>query len=665
MEAGKMELETIEFNLLELVEGCVELLSSTARDKGLALFTFVDPKIPKIVQGDPVRLRQVLLNLTSNAIKFTSSGKVIVEAQTIKPALDGEVKLRFSVTDTGCGLTKEARALLFQPFIQADGSTTRKYGGTGLGLSISKRLVEMMNGSIGVESEFGKGSKFFFSASLQCGNTEAPLLDPEIKLALQNKRILLMDENKCLSLVAKPYLEASDVITTAACDPQTVVFMLKRALLQNIPFHLLIVDYEKHFDAKNSFVLNAAISSANDSKTPMIFLINFDEEDQIAKFSKKGSSAAYLIKPIRQNSFYRLVAKMLSQPTYFSEHPSFKSKTEELKKFSIEEEPHERSGDEVNSNGSEKIETEMGKKIVFVESQVAELETNKKQRTHALVMGKRIKILLAEDNITMQKLGVQQLSKLGFDVTAVGNGSDILKALKNENFCMILMDCQMPIIDGFETTKIIRQNEKTTGEHIPIVALTASAMDGDKEICYAAGMDDYLSKPVDQQQLKLIIQKWCEKKNEQSQSPDLKDIEPILQIDGAKDNSADNPFDIQQLILLYGGENIAEILRSFVSEGREILSQIQKSLSKKDIESLTAEAHSLKGMAMVLTAHQMAEVSLALEQAAKNAAFEKVASHLSILEQSLLSAQAFIASVVDETEKNSLNSNLQAENLQV
>ena len=771
MEAGKMKLDVVEFDLLPLVEGCADMLASSAREKGLIMITYLDPTIPRILIGDPLRLRQVLLNLISNAIKFTHDGKIIVQVKALS-SIERHLELQFSVTDTGVGLSAEAKTFLFQPFVQADGSTTRKYGGTGLGLSISKRLVELMNGSIGVDSESGKGATFFFTVPLECPDTNLPVLNDLTNFEHSDKRVLLVDESGALSLAVQPYLAAAKLKTTVVIDNQKAVFQLKSALLQKVPFHLLIIDFDRKDAEAKQPLLKAIAESARNSRTPMIYLINFDEKERVLKSAKSTSAACFLTKPIHQLALYRMVEQSLSGAGFsaddWDDQPlpdflidsassSLKQTDETTSADGVESEilKAETSCDSAANKAS--ALTEKAAQITILSSDTAlisartretkistctdgldevapistkapdttpeepslsalpatpianEAKTIEQSAVDRLGEPERQglrtgspstrpnpdqkhnlrKILLAEDNTIIQKVAVQQLSRLGFSVKTVNNGQEVLEELKVNDYSMILMDCQMPIIDGFETTRKIRHEEKSSGQHIPVVALTASAMQEDENICYAAGMDDYLCKPVDRQKLKAIIRKWCpglvdldsQGGNVDSSHPPAKagsvsrHLTPtahrthektiwtstenntkrnlVEKTDQPADNETDlaSPFDMYQLTQLYGEANIPELLTSFSGEGDAILAQIKESMADRDMNALKAQAHTFKGMAAVLTAAHLAQLSLRLEQAAKTAAFDDAEICLVQLKKSFKAAKGTIVEFLKNSKK--------------
>jgi CheY-like chemotaxis protein len=597
-----------------------------------------------------------------------------------------------------------------------------------------------MNGSIDVESEFGRGANFFFTVSLKRPPESRTILDDLSLPELASKRVLVINENGSLSHAVQPYLESAGLTTTAVNEAQRAVFQLKSALLQAVPFHLLIVDFDRKYAETNKPFFEAIAESARDSRTPIIYLINFDEKEKVLKSVKSTYASSFLTKPIRQLAFYQLVAELLSRSAYSSEnweeepltgllidsaaltgaisHEADNSKRPDGK---AETEPERVNSAQLQTSPPPDAQPQMpGQAAAHGQSLDVSQKTTGPIRMSAagssLITAKadpdwasknrKHKILLAEDNSIMQKVALQQLTKLGFTVTAVSNGREVLEELKNSEYSMILMDCQMPIIDGFETTKIIRSAEKKSGKHIPVVALTASAMEDDEEICYAAGMDDYLCKPVDRQKLHSIMNKWCPglsetEVNEDSSTASVnsgivtgRGTETGSATTGARTGSGTNyvvetalaaheqkltvtapettahtagsalfeetgkfsdaelaavsTFDSQQLVALYGKDAIPELLVSFSAEGATILINAKKALENRDLQQLKAEAHTFKGMAAVLTAHQLARISLNLEKAAKTAAFDEAERCIKQLEEAFKAAKESVQGFLDK-----------------
>ena len=558
------------------------------------------------------------------------------------------------------GLTSETKKMLFQPFVQADGSTTRKYGGTGLGLSISKRIVELMGGSIGVESESGSGATFFFSVNLSDAAESKTILDNIPAARLNGKRCLIIDENGSLTYAVQPYLRAISLETTVVAEAQKAVFQLKSALLQGVPFNLLIIDFDRKKVEVNRSIFESIAASARDSRTPVIYLINFDEKEKMLKTLKSSFACSFLTKPIRQMAFYQLVAEILTQNQHTAEDwdeahltgvlefatPAVKSNNQaklEISLQGVKSKFVEQASFDASPSGGEPALRQSrldSPAIGFTQwNDHASEPTDENEQTGSG------KILLAEDNPIMQRLALQQLTKLGFTVTAVSNGKEALDALESQDYSLVLMDCQMPVLDGFETTKIIRTQEKTTGKHLPVIALTASAMQGDEDICYAAGMDDYLCKPVDRHQLRLIINKW----SPQDEVLFLDKPEgEANELDSATDAKI---FDLPELISLYGKSSIPELLLSFIEEGSSILKAAKKAIEEKDVQALKMQAHTFKGMAAVLTAANLAQVSLKIEDAAKRADFVTAERYFAELNAAFADAERGIGKILEQKEQ--------------
>jgi CheY-like chemotaxis protein len=448
IEAGKLELDIGDFELVPVVEGVAGLVSDEARIKELSLMTFVDPTLPKMLQGDAVRLRQILLNLISNAVKFTHDGEIVLRAvpcDYVSKSVDGEVtSILFEVTDTGIGIADEKIAKLFQAFTQADGSTTRKYGGTGLGLSISKRLVEMMGGEIGVRSEEGKGSTFW--AKVPFAQSQAAPID-EPRPELENLRVLVVDDHPSCARILEGYLSFWAMRCDVATSGPEALIEMRKAVDQGDPYKLVIIDLM--MPVMDGFAL-AELIRADDllAPTKRILLTAFDEKGQGPAALKAGFSS-YLTKPVKSARLKECINRVINSDTQFD--ASVLPKTP----------PREKIG--------------------------------------------RPLILIAEDNEINQHVTMLQLRRLGFDSVIVNNGKDAVNEALTGKYALVLMDCHMPEMDGFQATGAIRTNEALTGHHLPVVGLTARAMAGDREACLAAGMDEYLTKPASLEQLEKVI----------------------------------------------------------------------------------------------------------------------------------------------------------------
>ncbi len=441
IEAGKLDLETLDFDLRNALDEMVSLPAITAQKKGLEFIYEIEPDVPSLLCGDPGRLRQIVINLTSNAVKFTEHGEVLLHVSGIKED-ENEVVLKFSVKDSGIGISREDINRLFQSFHQVDASTTRRYGGTGLGLVISKKLVELMRGEIGVESVKGEGSTFWFTVVLekQKGVVETVLTPPE---DIRGKRFLVVDDNKTNLLIIQRYLETWGFVCDTAWSGEMGLILLKAAVKANAPYDGVMSDMQ--MPGMDGIEFGRLIKSDQAIKdTILIMLSSRGMRGDSAEVRDAGFSA-YLIKPIRRSQLFDCLVMSFSRKDVMNKE----------------------------------------KKQIITRHTVA--DTRKKN----------IKILIAEDNIINQKLAIKLLEKFGYKADAVANGEEAVRLLSMVPYNLVLMDVQMPVMDGLEATKIIRNPESHVRDHnIPVIAMTAHAMSGDREICISAGMNDYISKPI-------------------------------------------------------------------------------------------------------------------------------------------------------------------------
>ena len=605
MEADKVELETIGFDVGTMVESCAELLASNARDKGLALVTYVDPQIPKVLVGDPMRLRQIVLNLTSNAVKFTEHGEVIIKADLIEIRED-EAAVKFSVKDTGIGMTAEAKKLLFRPFVQADGSTTRKYGGTGLGLSISKRLAEMMNATIAVDSAPGEGSTFSLEGVFPFLELDTrTILDELPTTELASKRALIATNNNSTSHSVEKYLQAAKIKTLVCGDAESAINQLNMSAYTSEDtngggFDFVVCDFVGDQSQDSFSILRAIQDNELLHAIKPIQLAGFDQKDKVDVAIKQGFSAC-LTKPVRQSQIYSLIRRLISEsyaPPATSS-PLILDAASTVKTYTT-------SNDENPT------------------------QAQHKRNAQAIV-------LLAEDNPVIQNMALRQLKKLGYPADVVSNGKEVLAAVKLKQYSIILMDCQMPDVDGFEATKTIRSMEFGTDKHVPIVALTASAMQGDRESCIEAGMDDYLSKPVDQHKLLKILQAWCPTYGATVvKEKDLTSLNSLKNAafennqttqDEKSVPAATSPkthFDFSRLQEVYGNEGMHELLQSFLEEAVTLMQSIETARLNLDDREFLSQVHQLKGLAAVMTLEELEKICRKLEQEARRVAWDEI-----------------------------------------
>jgi PAS domain S-box-containing protein len=454
IEAGKIDLESVDFNLRDSLESTLKTVAIRADEKGLELLCEVAPEVPEVVCGDSTRLRQVVINLVGNAIKFTDSGEIAVKVQ-MKSREANECELHFTVSDTGVGIPEEKRELIFAPFSQADTSTTRKYGGTGLGLTISTRLVEMMGGKIWVESEIGRGSQFHFTARL--GLTDAKeikigsIAPPEI---LRGARVLIVDDNRTNRRILEGMLGRWEMVSVSVEEGQEALDALSGARAAGQPFSLILTDM--HMPEMDGFTLVEQIRKRPELATATIMMLTSAGHRGDAARCQELGIAAYLLKPIRQSELREAIARVLGAHAENGAIPL-------ITRFSLHD-------------GRDPAAS--------------------------------LHVLLAEDNPVNQRLAVRLLEKRGHHVVVAGNGAEALAAMEKQDFDLVFMDVQMPEMDGLEATAVIRGKEKITGKHQPIIALTAHAMKGDREKCIAGGMDGYLTKPIRPQELDDVLEDY-------------------------------------------------------------------------------------------------------------------------------------------------------------
>ncbi len=448
-EAGKLELEQTDFDLRQAMEDVLELLAESAAAKNLELMGLVHPDTPTWLKGDPGRLRQILTNLVGNAIKFTPTGEVAVEA-TCETETAETVIIRFAVTDTGIGITPEAQASLFQAFTQADASTTRKYGGTGLGLAISQQLVEMFDGTIGVESTPGQGSTFWFTVKLvQSAAPDGP--ESLERSDLQGYRVLCVDDNATHRSMLERQLHAWGAHVDSQPDSASALYQLQTAQHQGNPYDVAILDL-KMPNMTGTELAQVIRADPHLASTCLILLRPVGPQDPECQHE---GFAACLTKPVRQAQLYRCLETVMTEMPALPE--------------TVFEDPN------ASDEPQEKIPA---------------------------------RVLIAEDNAVNQKVAIQMLKKMGCRVDAVANGREAIEALEQIAYDLVLMDGQMPEMDGYTATARIRDKEAATHEHVTIIAMTANAMAGDRERCIETGMDDYVSKPVQFAHLFEILKKW-------------------------------------------------------------------------------------------------------------------------------------------------------------
>ena len=566
IEAGRLDLDHTSFELRGEIETALKTVALRAHQKGLELVCDVRSDVPEQVEGDPVRLKQVLVNMVGNAIKFTERGEIVVAVEHDgEPGGDGEnVRLHFTVRDTGIGIPSEKLESIFEAFSQADNSTTRRFGGTGLGLTICKRLVEMMGGRVWVESVEGRGTAFHFTVQLTAAAT-AGRLGAAQAVATEGLRAMVVDDNATNRRILTEQLSALGLETIAVDGAQGALTELWRARAESKPFALIIVDY--HMPEMDGLQLAERMREMPGIAGNTIMMLTSGGQSGDAARCRELGMAAYLTKPISQKTLHQVVAQVLGAQAAIAESPAPARKE------------------------SPAMERPLG-------------PTSTAQNQNPL------RVLLAEDNFVNQKLAVTMLQKRGHRVAVANDGLEALEALERDAFDVILMDVHMPRMGGFEATAQIRAQERGTNKRIPIVALTALAMSGDREKCLQAGMDAYVSKPINSGDLFGTLNRMFPNRGGDLTAPHARAAAslvaaPVIDHDRLQENmegDADMLHDI-----------VSAFVRDQMLQERDIID----ALSRNDATTLARAAHTFKGLLLTLAARPAADAALKLEMIAR------------------------------------------------
>jgi two-component system sensor histidine kinase/response regulator len=575
IEAGRVDLEQIDFNLCDCIEGSLKAFALRADEKGLELLCEMPPQIPEVVVGDSGRLRQILINLLGNALKFTSEGEISLR---VMPELleDNSYLLHFIVTDTGIGIVPEKLATIFDSFSQADTSTTREFGGTGLGLTISRRLVEMMGGQLWVESEIGVGSKFHFTVRVGHAEKEAMLAETTPRHPQLGKvKVLVVDDNRTNRRILDGLLTHWGMVPTLAANGESALTELESARAAGIEYALVITDM--HMPKMDGFgLVDSMKSNPITSTIPIMMLSSGAQRGDATRCAELGITA-YLLKPVRQSELRDAISRVLQ--------------TSEVSEMNI-------------ITGSSLLQ-----------------ERDPARALH---------ILVAEDNMVNQKLAKRLLEKRGHRVVLAGNGREALAAIDANAFDLVLMDVQMPDMDGLQATEELRRREKLSGAHCPVVAMTALAMKGDKERCLAAGMDDYLSKPIRPQELDAVLDAYAYTKSVSASS--------------AMD-AAESSINVDELMERVDGDKelLAELAEIFRMEYPKQIRLAHEALAINDAAAVRRIGHSLKGALANLAATKASGLAASMEAMGKS-------GDLSLLDVKLIEMQSAMGNVVERLE---------------
>jgi len=569
IEAGKLELEARVFDLKMILEDTADLLALSAEEAGLELIFRIDAGVPVALRGDSRRLCQIINNLAGNAIKFTPDGEVLIGV-TLDAESDAAVVLRFVVQDTGIGIPADRQAALFTPFTQADGSTTRKYGGSGLGLAISKQLAELLGGAIGFDSVAGKGSRFWFTARFEKQAIAGRHTTGEPAMAARPERILIVDDNAAsLKLMAELLGRQGYPLETAG-NAQSALGLMRDAVRGDAPFRLVVIDQQMPgIDGRE---LGRRITADPLLASTLMVLMTPVGQRNEGPLPEQIGFAGTLSKPVRESRLGDRIARVLAQDSGAGREAGAQSAT---------------------------------RRALAEITEITE------------PVGEGVRILLAEDNVVNRKFAQTLLGKLGYRIDVVSDGLQAIRALERVAYDLVLMDCQMPVMDGFEATATIRDTGSRVLNHsVPVIAMTANAMTGDREKCLAAGMTDYLAKPVDASEL-------CAKL---AQLHGQKHARPVQMAAGAAipplpdgDTTVEDPvLDTALALAMVDGDT--SVLRAMLSIVRDQIpadrSEIADALGDDDAGRLKAASHRLKGSVGQVGAVRAQKVCARIEAAA-------------------------------------------------
>ena len=620
IEAGKLRLESIPFNIKNSLGDFLRTLALRADEKHLELLYYIDPQVPSQVIGDPYRLQQIIVNLISNAIKFTQKGEVVLECHLVKewekqhPDLRPKVQairekgnlperhccLHFKIKDTGIGISEEKLQIIFEAFTQADGSTTRKFGGTGLGLAISKQLVEMMGGKIWVHSQVGKGSVFEFIVFMGVGEEAEP--DALLKLSehLQRQRVAIVDDNASSREILERIFASWGIECTSFSGGKSLLRALDEGeAKESFPDCFLIDAVMPEMDgfevAEN--VLRRLRQHSDRADYPIIMMLTSTIQAEGIKRCRKMGIKEYLIKPIKPSSLFDAIVNLSGQDLLQDD---------------------EKRPEPADAASPQAEQADAAKRTI----------------------SRPLRILLAEDNQVNQKLAKRLLEKEGHTVQIAENGKIAIEMWRQQPFDLILMDVQMPEMGGLEATRLIRKKELQTGTHIPIIAMTAHAMQGDMEKCLQAGMDGYVSKPIRRNEL-------------------FKEIERILNMQTSdhlpdtEKKKADEVISREELLESISGdvELLQELISIFWETEPELIEKIRQAIAAGDAETLTRAAHSLKGSVGTFAARQAYELAQKLEMLAREGALDEADKVRVVLEEEISRLKPVLQDVLKELER--------------
>ncbi len=577
VEAGRLELTPIPFDLERAVHDVGQLLLPKAEEKGLELILDFGSDCSQRLVGDAGRIRQILMNLVGNAIKFTEQGHILLQVRS-RPVSDKDAVVEVTVEDTGIGIPEQERSLLFESFFQADGSTTRQHGGTGLGLAISRQLVELMGGEIGVDSDPGKGSRFWFNLRLPLGSKPEPL--PFASLA--GVRILVVDDNAVNLRVAEEQLKAAGMKVETVADAGRAVELLQQRAESEHPFQMVLFDFDMP-ERDGEEMARTIRADARFDEVPLVLLTSFGKKGDAARFKEAGFSA-YLSKPVLSTVLYQTLSSVLGLKDKGEDAPI-------ITRHTIEE---------VVSNDPESS------------------------------IGFRGRVLLVEDVPANQKVAAVMLRRLGIKVDVAENGKEALDRWERSDYDLILMDCQMPVMDGYDATRAIRS--RVDRGRVPIVALTANALESDRKRCIEAGMDGFIAKPFERNDLIKVLEQWLP-----IESLVGTGIESISRKRGMRQASVANyeqPIDRVQMESMRNalGEDFGDLVDTYLEGVEEMLRAIPLAWERSDLEELERQAHSIKSSSASVGAVILSKLAKMLEEQARSGGLERVSEQVRQME---------------------------------
>ncbi|QBF81588.1 response regulator [Shewanella maritima] len=550
IEAGKLDLEDIDFNLNDAVDNLVQVISQKTQQKGLELLIDIDPHLPIDLVGDPLRLGQILLNLTNNAVKFTDHGEIIVKAQEVSRDSDA-VLVKFGVSDTGIGMSDEQMARLFKSFSQADASTTRKYGGTGLGLTISKTLSEMMGGEIWVESAEGAGSTFFFTAKF--GISKQSSKSASLSTNLEQLKVLIVDDSMAAREILHTQCDSLGFISDVAPSGEEGLEKLILAEQQGSPYQLVLADWK--MPTMDGIELGAQITQSQQlAIKPHYVIVTAYDRDEMLKLAESIKLDASMVKPISTSTLYDTVMRLMGKQSVVTE-----------------------------TSKSNKLDVSAAKDIVGAQ------------------------ILLVEDYEINQEIATELLNLAGLEVTLANNGQEAVEIVQSQQFDLVLMDIQMPVMDGFQATREIRKLGKF--DDLPIIAMTANAMSGDKERCLEAGMNDHLAKPINPQEVYRTLARYI------APTGKTLEIDEKVNQEAQEDSIEVDNFDTQTALMRMAGNVKAykKTLARVAASESDVIARTEQALKDEDVQTAIIAVHTLKGIAANIGADFIIEPSEVLE----------------------------------------------------